>query len=389
MSNHCRNRRKFIKKCIIGSCGLALGVKTFNDFVINNPDYGVQAGFYNDAPDVLDKWSREADHYEQYKNMIRCKLCPHECILKENDRGFCRTRVVKKDKLFTVAYGNPCAVHIDPVEKKPLFHFLPSTSILSVATAGCNLRCLNCQNWEISQSRPGDTRNFDLMPENLAVSTKTRNIPSIAYTYSDPVIFYEYVIDSARIAKRLGIKNVLVTAGYVNEDPLREICKVVDAANVDLKSFNNGFYKKVSKATLSPVLNCLKVMREEGVWIEVTRLIIPTLSDDLDDIKRMCEWMVRELGEYTPLHLSRFHPSYKLKMLYPTPVETLVRASEVARNAGLQFVYVGNIPGHNSEDTICPRCKETIINREGYHIHKNGLNDGRCKCGEEIPGVWS
>ncbi len=387
MSN--QQRRKFIKRCIIGGCGLALGAKTFHDFVLEDPDYGLQIGFYNDAPEVLNKWSREADYYEHYKKMIRCKLCPHQCILRENDRGFCRTRVVKENRLHTIAYGNPCAVHVDPVEKKPLYHFLPSTPILSVATAGCNLRCLNCQNWQISQSRPEETRNHDLLPETLVTKTGASNIPSIAYTYSDPMIFYEYTIDTAKIAKRAGIKNVLVTAGYINETPLRELCKVTDAANVDLKSFNNSFYKKVSKATLTPVLECLKIMREEGVWIEMTRLVVPTLSDDMDDIRRMCDWIVEEIGDYTPLHLSRFHPAYKLKMLNPTPVETLVNAREVAINAGLNFVYVGNIPGHNAEDTICPQCKETVINREGYHIHKNSLNNGKCKCGEEIPGIWS
>ncbi len=388
MSSKSYKRRKFIKRCVVGGCGIALGIKTFNDFVISDPDYGVQSGFYNDAPETLDKWSKEADHYEHYKKMIKCNLCPHECILRENDRGFCRTRVVKQKKLYTVAYGNPCAVHIDPVEKKPLFHYLPSTPILSIATAGCNLRCLNCQNWEISQSRPRDTKNYDLPPEELVVATSARKIPSIAYTYSDPIIYYEYVIDSAMIAKERGIKNVLVTAGYINKEPLQRLCKVIDAANVDLKSFENSFYKKVSKATLAPVLNCLKIMRDEGVWIEITRLMVPTLSDDLDDIKRMCEWIVKELGEYTPLHLSRFHPDYKLKMLFPTPVETLVKARETAINAGLQFVYVGNIPGHNAEDTICPHCKKTIINREGYHIHKNNLELGLCKCGKIIPGLW-
>jgi len=387
-----RERRRFIKQCTMGSCGLALGAYTAWDFLVQGGQEGLRVGFRNDAPQELWEWSREADWYQPVAgpstSLLRCTLCPHECILGENDRGFCRVRVVKEGRLYTVVYGNPCAVHIDPVEKKPLYHFLPGTSIVSVATAGCNLRCRNCQNWEISQSKPEDTRNQDLPPESLVAATAERNIPSIAYTYSEPLIFYEYVADTAAVARSRGLRNVLVTAGYALEKPLRKLCAVVDAANVDLKAFNDGFYKKVAGASLAPVLRALEVMREEGVWLEITRLIVPSLSDGVDDIRAMADWITETLGPGTPLHLSRFHPAYKLRGLPPTPVESLERASEVAREAGLHFVYMGNVPGHQSGQTRCPECNEVAIERNGYQIRINRLRDGRCPCGEVIPGVW-
>jgi pyruvate formate lyase activating enzyme len=386
------DRRKFIKQCVMGGCGIALGAYTGWDLVLQGGNGGLRVGFRNDAPQELWKWSREADWYQPSgapnAGMVRCMLCPHECILSENDRGFCRVRVVKNGRLHTIAYGNPCAVHLDPIEKKPLYHFLPGTSILSIATAGCNLRCRNCQNWEISQSRPEDTRNYDLLPAELAQVTSKKKIPSIAYTYSEPLIFYEYVVDTAEIARRQGVKNVLVTAGYILEEPLRRLCSVIDAANVDLKGFNDGFYKKVAGGKLDPVLRTLEIMREEGVWLEVTRLVVPTLSDALDDIRTMVKWIIRTLGPGTPLHLSRFHPAYKLTRLPPTPIDVLDRAREIALDAGMHFVYVGNAPGHAAQDTICPHCGETAIKRSGYRIASNQIHDGRCACGESIPGIW-
>jgi len=390
MSEHGRSldRRSFMKRYLMGGCGLALGVHAARDLLSGEGAGGLRVGFRNDAPAELWKWSREADWYEAAGDGVRCLLCPHECILGENDRGFCRTRVVKGGKLHTLAYGNPCAVHVDPIEKKPLHHFLPGSRIFSVATAGCNLRCRNCQNWEISQARPEDTRNHDLMPEELARTTAERGIASIAYTYSEPIVFYEYVRDAAARARELGIRNVLVTAGYISEEPLRELCRVIDAANVDLKSFDDGFYKKVTKATLKPVLRALETLVEEGVWVEVTRLLVPAHSDDRRDLLEMCRWMVRALGPGVPLHLSRFHPAYQLEGLPPTPVETLERAYEIAREAGLHHVYVGNVPGHPGQVTSCPACDREVVVRRGYSRPRISLVDGCCPCGESIPGVW-
>ncbi|MBW2466534.1 MAG: AmmeMemoRadiSam system radical SAM enzyme [Deltaproteobacteria bacterium] len=382
------HRRKFVKQCLMGGCALALSAYTLNDFFSQDKTSGLRVGFRNDGPDELWKWSREAMWYEQKGRFTQCRLCPHGCILGENDRGFCRTRVVKDKKLHTIAYGNPCAVHLDPIEKKPLYHFLPGKSILSIATAGCNLRCLNCQNWQISQSRPEDLNNHDLPPELLVSRVSANTIPAIAYTYSEPLIYYEYVFDSATLARQKNIRNVLVTAGYIQEKPLRQLCGVTDAANIDLKGFTDNFYKKVTGSKLAPVMRSLQIAKEENVWVEVTRLVVPTFSDDLVDIRAMCDWLAETLGPGTPLHISRFHPQYKLEHLPPTPVETMLKAYETAKNAGLHFVYVGNLPGNPNQDTVCPSCGRHLIERSGYTIISNGLKNGRCSCGEIIPGVW-
>ncbi len=383
------SRRKFVRRCCMGAGAVAWSAYAFPGLWEKEKNSAMRVGFPNDAPPNLWKWSKEAQWYDKKGKLVHCTLCPHECLLAENDRGFCRTRVVKSGKLHTVAYGNPCSIHLDPMEKKPLYHFLPGRSILSIATGGCNLRCLNCQNWEISQSRPEDLKNYDLMPDVLVGEVSKRTIPAIAYTYSDPMIFYEYAYDTAQKAKRQNIKNVLVTAGYINQAPLKKLCTVSDAANVDLKGFSDKFYRKITGARLAPVLNALKVMREEGVWLEVTRLVVPTLSDDLDDMRAMCGWLVENLGPGVPLHISRFHGAYKLKNIPPTPLETIAQFYRIAKDAGLHFVYVGNVPNPEYQNTVCPSCNETVIERKGYIILENSLEDGRCSCGEQIPGVWS
>jgi len=389
MSDTRINRRRFVKKALIGGCGLAWGAYTLSDLLGEGPGGGLRVGFRNDAPAELWKWSREADWYEPEGRLVRCVLCPHECILGENDRGFCRTRVVKGGKLHSLAYGNPCAVHIDPIEKKPLYHFLPGSPVFSLATAGCNLRCLNCQNWEISQAKPEETRNFDLLPEKLIEVTAERRIPSIAYTYSEPIVYFEYVRDAAAIAREHGIRNVLVTAGFISEKPLRQLCRVVDAVTLDLKGFNEHLYKKVTGARLQPVLRCLEVVREEGVWLEVSRLIVPAHSDDVGDLRALCRWVAAELGPGTPVHFLRFHPAYRLDRLPPTPVDLMNRARDIAHEAGLRYVFVGNVPGETEQDTVCPRCGRHVIERNGFQIKANLLQEGQCPCGEPIPGVWT
>lgn len=382
-------RREFLKKWAV-SCGLAgIGYFTINDFVLNKAHKRLSIGFPNDAPPSLWKWSKEAEHYDATGGTIQCHLCPHECILEEGDRSFCRVRVVKNRKLYTLVYGNPCAVHIDPIEKKPFYHFLPKTLIFSIATAGCNLRCLNCQNWDISQRKPEETINFDLMPESLVEITFKNKIPSIAYTYSEPIIYYEYVKDTAQRAKERGIKNALVTAGFINEKPLRELLKFIDAVTLDLKAFSNAFYKKITSALLDPVLRTILIIKEQGIWLELSNLVVPTLSDSEDKIYKFCEWIVREIGPDQPLHFLRFYPEHKLKTLYPTPVETLERAYNSARSAGIKYVYIGNVPGHKAQNTYCPRCSRILIEREGYLIKNFNIKENRCECGERIPGVWS
>jgi pyruvate formate lyase activating enzyme len=293
-------------------------------------------------------------------------------------------------KLYSIAYGNPCAMHVDPIEKKPFFHFMPGSYSFSIATAGCNFACLNCQNWSISQASPKETRNYDLMPAKVAAEASGNNCKSIAYTYSEPVTFYEYVYDSSVIARRMGIKNVLVSNGYINEKPLRHWCKVLDAATIDLKSFDENIYLKLNAGKLQPVLDSLRIFRQEGVWLEISNLVIPGWSDDLDMIKRMCDWLYQNGFQDSPLHFLRFQPLYKLSQLHPTPIPILEKAKSIALNAGIKFVYLGNVPGTAATSTVCPKCKKIILERKGYLITSNHLKSGTCGfCGEPIAGKWS
>jgi len=321
---------------------------------------------------------------------VICELCPKLCLIPEGGAGDCRIRVNLDGKLCATTWGRPSAVHVDPVEKKPLFHFLPGSSIFSIATAGCNLHCKNCQNWQLSQ-RGGEAMEeiFRAPPQTVVGAALGKGCRSIAYTYSEPIVFYEYVYDTALEAQAQGLKNVLVTAAYINEKPLRKLCQPIDAANVDLKAFDDGFYRSNCSGSLKPVLDALVVLRQEGVWVEITNLLIPTMNDDLVMIRRMSKWIVAELGAGTPLHFSRFHPQYQLRNLPPTPAETLQRARREAMEAGLQHVYIGNVFGNDAESTRCPHDDTMLIRRTGYRIEENNLVDGRCpKCNEPIGGVW-
>lgn len=372
----------------MGGCGIALSGYAYQRFFgSGRPPFTV--GFPGDAPAVLDQWSRPADWAEARLGLVTCLLCPHLCVLGENDLGFCRVRAVKDGVLHTLVYGNACSANVDPMEKKPLYHFLPGRPILSIATAGCNLRCKNCQNWQISQAKPSEIPHADLPPQRLIEAAVSHQIPAIAYTYSEPVVFFEYTRDSCALAREAGIRNVLVTAGYVNPKPLRELCKVVDAANVDLKSFEDAVYRTLNGGRLAPVLRTLEIMREEGVWVEITRLIVPRHADDLDDIRRMCDWIVTTLGPDVPLHFSRFHGAYKLERLEPTPVAALDAAEAIARDCGIHHVYVGNVPGRASQTTRCPACNRIVVERTGFQLVENRLaGSGRCECGVEVAGVW-
>ncbi len=335
------------------------------------------------------KWSREAMYQVETPKGVRCQICPNECTLKEGELSDCHNRRVYDGKLHTIAYGNPCAVHVDPIEKKPLYHFLPESDAFSIATAGCNLACLNCQNWTISQSSPEETQNYDMMPDLVVSQAVKYNCKSIAYTYSEPITWYEYVFDTSRIAREQGIKNVLVSAGYIHREPLLNLCSVIDAANIDLKSMDNSIYLKLNAGKLEPVLNTLKTLRDEGVWLEITNLVIPSWTDDLDMIKRMCGWLAENNFNDTPLHFSRFHPQYKLQRLAATPVKTLEAAKAIAKAEGLKFSYIGNVPGSNDANTICPGCGLTLIERSGYKIKSLKVSKGLCtQCSEPIAGHW-
>lgn len=321
---------------------------------------------------------------------VQCELCPRGCLLVEGQRGDCRVRINLDGKLQTLVYANPCSINVDPIEKKPLFHVLPGSGAFSVATAGCNLHCKYCQNWQISQSPPENLTNYNLSPEQMIKGALDAGCRSIAYTYSDPVIFYEYVYDAGRLAKKAGILNILVTAAYINQQPLIDLCPYIDAANVDLKGITDDFYQRMSSATLKPVQEAILTMKKMGVWVELTNLVVPTWNDAEKDLRALCQWIKDYCGEKTPLHFSKFWPMHQLKNLPPTPASTLEKAWEIAKATGLKYVYVGNVPGHKGNSTYCPGCGALLIERVGYQILQNNVVNGICnKCGEKIPGIWS
>ena len=380
------SKREFLRCSLFGACGLFAGSHSLRAM---EKLWGIES-----APGVLQedlwRWSKEALFYVSTPRGLKCLKCPNTCVLEEGQTGQCRNRVNYKGKMYSIAYGNPCAVHIDPIEKKPFFHFLPTIRAFSIATAGCNLRCLNCQNWDISQMSPKETENYDLMPARVVEECAQRKCESLAYTYSEPTTFFEYTYDTAKLARTRRIKNVLKSNGFINEEPLRMLCKALDAANIDLKSFDDDTYIRLSQGRLAPILRTLEVLHEEHVWLEVTNLIVPSWTDNLDIIGKMCEWLVSKgLRDY-PIHFTRFVPQYKLTHLPLTPVATLEKARDIALKAGMRYPYLGNVPGHWAENTFCHQCGKMIIERRGYQILTNHLVDGKCEfCKERIQGVWS
>lgn len=336
-----------------------------------------------------ESFGKEALYSHPTDKGVQCGICPHECNLSDGQRGLCRSRVNHGRTLYSEAYAHPCALHVDPVEKKPLLHYYPGCRCLSVASTGCNFACLNCQNWEISQALPSEVRNIDLPPAKLVDECMASRCPAIAYTYTEPITFYEYMYDSALLAHEAGIRNILVSAGYINDEPLRQLCTVLDAANIDLKSFSDAIYQKISHGHLQPVLNTLKVMKEAGVWLEVTNLLIPSVNDDPQMIRDMCQWLVSNGFADTPLHFSRFFPMYRMNNVPMTPIETLVSARESALTAGMHFVYIGNVSELEGENTVCPSCGKLLVRRNGYNLLENHLADGKCPdCGTTIAGRW-
>jgi pyruvate formate lyase activating enzyme len=369
-------KRQFIKQLTLGTggCLLACNGRASNTHVNSlSPD----------------KHTREIKYYIETPRGAKCLLCPNECELKPNEEGLCHNHINLNNKVYSTAYGNPCAVNIDPVEKKPLFHFYPGSKAFSIGTAGCTFACLNCQNWEISQKSPRETKNIDLMPESVVAQCKNHSCKSIAYTYNEPLSFYEYTYDTSVIAKQEGIKNILVSNGFINKEPLQKLCKVTDAANIDLKSFSDEIYMKLNAGKLQPILDTLLTLKDEGVWLEITNLIVPGYTDNFDMISRMCEWLVNNNFTDNPLHFSRFYPQYKLSESTITPAETLVKARDIAIKSGMHHVYIGNVPGTTSDNTICPKCQKIIIERTGFDIGYNYITLGKCPfCKETINGNW-
>jgi pyruvate formate lyase activating enzyme len=319
---------------------------------------------------------------------VVCDLCPNGCVLSEGKTGSCRNRRNIGATLYTLGYANPCAVHVDPIEKKPLYHFYPGAKSFSVAIAGCNLRCKNCQNFEISQSSPLETRNIFLPPESVVDEAQKSNCPVIAFTYSEPSVWIEYMYDTAKLARKAGIKTVLVSNGFINNAPFEDLSAFIDGAHFDLKSFDDKIYHDLNGGSLSPVLSTLELARKKGLWIEIVNLVIPEWTDNLETIRKMCKWINAKLGTDTPVHFSRFFPLYQLSNLYPTPEEPLVKARSIALEEKLKYVYIGNMPDADS-NTYCPNCRTLLVERKGYVISGYFLKQGKCgKCGSKIAGMW-
>ena len=332
----------------------------------------------------------EARFYEKlHRQMVRCELCPHLCVISEGQRGHCKVRENQDGVLRSLVYARVCAAHVDPIEKKPFFHFLPGSRTFSVATAGCNVHCTFCQNAEISQSRPEQLDADYLPPEHVVALARRLDCSSIAFTYGEPTVFAEYVMDTAALARQAGLRTVVVSNGYIRPQALRAAYAQVDAVKIDLKSFSERYYRDVVKARLQPVLDTLVTLREMGTWTEIVYLLIPTLNDSDEELRAMASWLHSHLGADIPLHFSQFHPDYELQNLPKTPLPTLERAREIARSAGLRYVYIGNVPGHHAQHTNCSHCDAVVVERQGFAASRMLIQQGLCPfCQQPVAGVW-
>ncbi len=321
---------------------------------------------------------------------IQCQICPRECAVAELERGTCGSRENRGGLYFTLAHSRAVALHNDPIEKKPFFHVLPGSKSLSVAAAGCNLECKFCQNWEISQARPEQIPARLVSPRRLHERARALGAPSITFTYTEPVTFYEYAHDTAQLSAETGVRTLLVTAAFIQGPPLAALAPRLGAIKVDLKALREPFYEQWCRGRLKPVLDALLTIRKAGTWLEIVVLVIPTLNDGEAENRELARWVAQNLGRDVPVHFTRFHPMFRLRNLPPTPVSTLERCQALARAEGLRFAYVGNVPGHPGENTLCPGCSKVVVRRYGFHIDENRLRAGRCPdCGAAVPGVWS
>jgi pyruvate formate lyase activating enzyme len=346
--------------------------------------------FKSDAPDQPWQWSCEAFSYKKMSNgKVACGVCPNRCVLSPGDRSVCRSKVNIKGTLYSLAYGNPCAVHIDPVEKKPLYHFLPGIQVYSLAVAGCNFRCLNCQNWEISQSKPEQVQFRTLWPDQAAPEALAADCQAVAFTYSEPISYLEYMLAIARRTQPAGLKNFWISNGFINKAPLQALCQVIHGANINLKVFSDDIYRRLNGGRLEPVLRTLKTLHAHHVHLEITNLVVPGYTDNMEMVKQMCGWIASNLGPDHPLHFLRFFPRYKLDRLAPTPPSVLSQCRVTAMAEGIRYVYVGNLPGHEGNHTYCHHCGKLIIERQGYTLPQYHLTGDCCAyCRTKIPGVW-
>ncbi|MDI6885107.1 MAG: AmmeMemoRadiSam system radical SAM enzyme [archaeon] len=326
---------------------------------------------------------KEAMLYTTEDAKVRCTICAHQCSIAEDGYGVCRTRQNREGKLYTLIYGAVSSAHVDPIEKKPLYHFFPGSLVFSLGTVSCNFRCKHCQNWSISTAEVGEVHVMELPPEEAVRRAKRSRCEGIAWTYNEPTIWFEYTYDSAKLAKRAGLYTVYVTNGYMSEEALTEIAPFLDAANVDVKAFSDSFYRKISGARLEPVLETCKRMLEKKIHIELTYLIIPGYNDSEEKLKKFSDWVV-DVNASIPVHFSRFYPMHLMLDMPPTSVETLEQAHDIAKEAGIEYVYLGNVPGHEYENTFCPECGKVLIERTGYHVSKRISKPACPDCGRSI-----
>jgi pyruvate formate lyase activating enzyme len=333
---------------------------------------------------------KQAAHDHGKGSIVRCQLCAQGCTIRDGERGKCRARMNVRGQLRSLVYGRPMTVHVDPIEKKPFYHFLPGSLAYSLSTSGCPLRCKFCQNWQISQASPEDYSSPIVSAAEVATAAKERKAPVVAFTYNEPTVFAEYLFDIAREARKRELRSVLVSCGFMQEKPLARMCELLDAIKIDLKGFSEEFYRNVSSAELAPVLRSIRQIHRSGVHLEIVNLVVPTLNDSEAMMKGLVEWVAGELGPDVPIHFTRFHPDYQLQNLPPTPVATLERIWRLAREKGLHYAYVGNVPDHPGNTTFCPKCAKAVVRRNGFFVTEQSLKKGRCAfCGEMIAGVWS
>lgn len=336
-------------------------------------------------------YKKPARHWKPYGgDSVQCLLCPNQCVINPGERGACRVRENTGGRLYTMVYARLAAVHVDPIEKKPLFHFLPGSSAYSIATAGCNFSCKFCQNWELSQTAPEKLDARKVLPAELPARVKSAGSRVVAFTYNEPTVQFEYIIDGAAAARSHGVRSVIISNGYVNTLPGSELIAGLDAIKIDLKAFTRHFYERICGGSLQPVLNNLVAVKKAGRWLEIVVLVIPTLNDSPGEIKNMCRWIAGSLSRDVPVHFTRFHSTYLMKNLPPTPVSTLERCREIAKAEGIRYPYIGNVPGHRWENTYCHNCDTLIIRRGGFSYVENRVKNGRCpSCAARIPGIWS